>query len=81
MSACKQIWFWRLDYGGVQANNQLPQKTALLKQVTDEGPPAPKQRSLRKSDHRGLQANNQLPKLSEVETAEDNNLLADKWLQ
>ena len=24
MSAFKQIWFWRSDYGGIQANNQLP---------------------------------------------------------
>ena len=24
MSAFEQIWFWRSDYGGIQANNQLP---------------------------------------------------------
>ena len=53
----------RSDYGGIEANNQLPRKTTLLEQVTDEGLPAPKQRSLRRSDHRVIQANNQLPKL------------------
>ena len=39
-------------------------KTALLREVTDEGLPAPKQRSLRRSDHRGIEANNQPPKIS-----------------
>ena len=62
--ALEQIWSCRSDYGGIQANNQLPRKTTLLKQVTDERPPAPKQRSLRRSDHRRIQANNQLPNLS-----------------
>ena len=47
MSEFDQIWFWRSDYGGIQANNQLPRKTAHLRQVTGEGLLAPKQKSLR----------------------------------
>ena len=68
MSAFQQLMFWRSDYGGIQADNQLTREAALPRQVTDKGPPALKQTSLRKSDHCGIQANNQLPKLSEVET-------------
>ena len=40
----------------------------LLRQVTDEGLPSPKQRRLRRTVHRSIQADYQLPELSEVET-------------
>ena len=75
ISAFEQIWFWRSDCGGILANNQLPRKTALLRQVTDEGLPAPKPRSLRRSDHRGIQANSQHPNYQKSKLAEDTTCL------
>ena len=30
MSAFKKMWFWRSDYGGIQANNELPKKQLLF---------------------------------------------------
>ena len=39
-------------------------KIVLLKLVSlEEGKPAPKLRSFRRSDHHGIQANNKLPKI------------------
>ena len=49
------------------ANRQItsyPEKSAPLRQVTDKGLPAPKQRLLRTSDNHGIQAYNQLSKTS-----------------
>ena len=40
------------------------EKSAPLRQVTEKGLQALKQRSLRRSEHRGIQANNQLPEMS-----------------
>ena len=46
-----------------QITSCAKKKSVPLSQVTDEGLPAPKQGSLRRTDHRGIQANYMSPKI------------------
>ena len=43
MSAYEQKWLRRSDYGGLQANNQLPTISVFLGQATDKAVPDAKQ--------------------------------------